>query len=249
MILILGSTHDDILYYESVMTERHEETIFGTYTIQIGKIYNQEVVLAYDIYTSYMSSLISNYIIEKYFIILVIVVGKCVTYNTDFKAGEIAVSKRVIIGDVDQVKEANARLGQLPHFPRSFYTPEDISDALLKSLETRSFMKYQTATFISANVIYDNESMIHHISMDGYVLGHKKNVVFDCTSGGVCIACHIAKIPYICIKVVEKRMGEKSTADNYITVLKQYADVGKVVVATIGDISRNEVVGGTTYEK
>ena len=65
MILILGSTHDDILYYESVMTERHEETIFGAYTIQIGKIYNQEVVLAYDIYTSYMSSLISNYIIEK----------------------------------------------------------------------------------------------------------------------------------------------------------------------------------------
>ena len=100
MILIVGSTHDDILYFESVMTERHEETIFDIYKIQVGKISNQQVILAYDLYTSYMSLLVTNYILNKYFVILVFSVGKCVTYNNDFKCGDIAVSKRVIFGDV-----------------------------------------------------------------------------------------------------------------------------------------------------
>ena len=242
MILILGSTHDDILYFESVMTERQEEVIFDTYKIQIGKIFNQQVVLAYDIYTSYMSMLITNYIVSKYFVILVFVVGKCVTYGTDFKPGDIAMSKRVIIGDVDQVTEANVRLGQLPHFPRSFYTQDDVSDVVSKALEKRSFANHQTATFVSANVIYDTPEKYDHICMDGYILGHKNNVVFDCTSGGVCIACHLAKIPWIAVKAVLKRIGEKSTSDAYIKVLKQYSDIGKAIVSAIGDIGRNEII-------
>ena len=224
------------------MTERQEETVFDIYKIQIGKIFNQQVVLAYDIYTSYMSSLVANYIISKYFVILVFVVGKCVTYNTDFKAGDIAVSKRVIIGDVDQVIETNSRLGQLPHFPRSFYMQEDVSDIVLKALEKRSFSNHQTATFISANVIYDSVEKYDHIYADGYVLGHKNNVVFDCTSGGVCVACHIAKIPCIAVKAVLKRVGEKTTSDGYIKVLRQYADIGKAIVSAIGDIGRNEII-------
>ena len=242
MILILGSTHDDILYFESVMTERHEETVFDTYKIQVGKIFNQEVVLAYDIYTSYMSALVTNYIVSKYFVILVFVVGKCVAFNTDFKTGDIAVSKRVILGDVDQVYETNSRLGQLPHFPRSFYTQDDVSDIVMNSLEKRSFIYHQTATFVSANTIYDDQDKYRNIYMDGYVLGHKRNVVFDCTSGGVSVACHIAKIPSISVKVVLKRVGEKTTSDEYISVLRRYSDVGKSIVSAIGDIGRNEII-------
>lgn len=242
MILIVGSTHDDILYFESVMTERHEETVFDIYKIQVGKISNQQVILAYDLYTSYMSSLVTNYILSKYFVILVFVVGKCVTYNNDFKSGDIAVSKRVILGDVDQILETNSRLGQLPHFPRSFYTQDDISDIVLKALEKRSFVHHQTATFISANAIYDDIKKFGHVSADGYVLGHKTNVVFDCISGGVCIACHIAKLPCISVKAVLKQVGEKTTSDLYINVLKKYTDIGKAIVSAIGDIGRNEIL-------
>ena len=242
MILIVGSTHDDILYFESVMTERHEETVFDIYKIQVGKISNQQVILAYDLYTSYMSSLVTNYILNKFFVILVFVVGKCVTYNNDFKKGDIAVSKRVILGDVDQVLETNSRLGQLPHFPRSFYTQDDISDIVMAALEKRSFVRHETATFISANIISDDMEKGGHMSVDGYVLGHKNNVVFDCTSGGVCIACHIAKIPCISVKVILKQVGEKTTSDLYINALKKYTDIGKAIVSAIGDIGSNEII-------
>ena len=45
MIVILGSTHDDILYFESVMTNRRDETLFDIYKLEYGTIFNQE---AYD---------------------------------------------------------------------------------------------------------------------------------------------------------------------------------------------------------
>ena len=242
MILIVGSTHDDILYFESVMTERHEEKVFDMYTIQVGKIFNQQVVLAYDIYTPYIASLVTNYIIEKFFIILVFVVGRCVSYNNDFALCDIAVSKRVILGDVDQVAEANVRFGQIPKFPRSFYTQEDISEIVFSSLEKRSFSKFHEATFVSANTVYDSEAKLRHTIVDGFVFGHKHDVVFDCTSGGVCIACFINKIPSISIKVVERRVGEASSTEKYMAVLKKYSDIGKAIVSAIGDIGSNEII-------
>ena len=81
MILILGSTHDDILYFESVMTNKKEEKIFDRYSLIFGTIFNQEVVVAYDLHTSYISTFITAYIIQKYFIVLVFVVGRCIAYS------------------------------------------------------------------------------------------------------------------------------------------------------------------------
>lgn len=250
MIMILGSHHDDILYFESVMTERREETIFFDYKIQIGKIFNQEVVLVYDVYTSYESALLTNYIIEKYFVLLIFVVGKCVSLNEDILPGQIAISKRVIMGDVDQIKEANVRLGQIPRFPPNFKSEEEIMHLVATSLEKRSFSKYKLASFISANEILDKKERIKHLENDGYYYGHKNNIVFDCTSGGVCMVSYMKKVPYVAIKAVERLLDKPSTSDNYIEVLKQYASIGKAVVTCIGEISHNDVIkaGGNNNE-
>ncbi len=244
MIMILGSTHDDILYFESVMTNKREELVLERYPVQIGTIFNQEVVLVHGIYTSYVSALLTSHVIEKYFVMLVFVVGKCISFNQDLKQGDIAISKRVIVGDVNQTKEAGVKLGQLPGFPRSFQTEEEIQQYMISSLVKRSFSKYALATVISTNMIIDSKAKVENIYMDGYVLGHKDNVVFDCTSGGAAVACHIHKIPSIVIKVVEREMEKPSGADDYIEVLKKYSDVGKAVVTCIGDIGRNDIIRG-----
>ena len=244
MIMILGSTHDDILYFESVMTNKREEIVLERYPVQIGTIFNQEVVLVHNVYTSYISALITSHIIEKYFVMLVFIVGKCVSFNGDLKQGDIALSKRIIVGDVDQTKEAGVKLGQLPGFPRSFQTEEEIQQYMIASLEKRSFTKYGLATIISANMILDSKAKIENIYMDGYVLGHKDSVVFDCISGGAAVACHIHKIPSISIKVVEREIEKVGNADAYIAVLKKYSDVGKAVVTCIGDIGRNDIIRG-----
>ena len=45
MILIIGSHHDDILYFESVMSNKRTETVLDKYVVTIGTIFNQSVVL------------------------------------------------------------------------------------------------------------------------------------------------------------------------------------------------------------
>ena len=85
MILILGSHHDDILYFESVMSNKRTETVLDKYKVTIGTIFNQSVVLADGVETNYLSSALTLYLIEKYFVFLVFVVGKCVAYTHDIK--------------------------------------------------------------------------------------------------------------------------------------------------------------------
>ena len=242
MIIIFGSTHDDILYYESVMNNKKEEKLYDIYPLTYGKIFNQEVVLVHDVYTSYISALITSYIISKYFVVLIFVVGKCIAYSNDVKSGEIAISKRVILGDVDQIRGANVKLGQIPHLPRSLETGEEVIGYLTDAIERRSFSRYSISTFVSANKIFDQKERISDLIMDDYVLGHKTNVVFDCTSGGVFLSAHLHKIPCIAIKVCERMIDGKVSMDDYINVLKQYSNVGRAVVTCIGDIGRNDII-------
>ena len=200
--------------------------------------------MVWDIYTSYESCLISSYLIQKYFVILIFVVGKCVAFSDNLSGGDVAISSRVLIGDVDQIKETNARLGQIPHFPRAFECENDIITYFHNSIEKRSFAKHELCTFISSNAIMNTTEKVKDISMGGMVLGYDHNVVFDCTSGGVAIAAYLSKVPILVVKVVEVNLDEKFSAETYVRVLKHYSDVGKSIVTCIGDIGRNDVIRG-----
>ena len=116
MIMIMGSQHDDILYFESVMTNKKEETVLGKFKVTTGTIFNQAVLVVDGIKTNYLSSALTLYLVEKYFVILVLVVGRCISFSEDIKPLEIAISKNVIAGDVDQVNEENVKMGQIPGF-------------------------------------------------------------------------------------------------------------------------------------
>ena len=244
MIVILGSTHDDILYFESVMTNRHDETLFDIVKLEYGTIFNQEVVLAFNIYTSYVSGIVTDYLLQKHFVALCFVVGKCVAFSSDVKAGDIAIASGVVFGDVDQVKETNAQIGQIPNMPRELKASDEVIAYLEQALEKRSFSRHEQTLYISSNSILDTTDKYKHLMMNDFILGYKERVVFDCTSGGVFLAAALYKIPVVAIKVVEKSTNEKSTVDKYINVLKQYSGVGRAVVTCIGDIGRNDIMRG-----
>ena len=70
MIMIIGSQHDDILYFESVITNKKEELIMGKFKVTIGTIFNQAVMLVDQVKTNYLSSALTLYLIEKYFVSL-----------------------------------------------------------------------------------------------------------------------------------------------------------------------------------
>ena len=146
MILIVGSQHDDILYFESVMSNKKQELVLGQYPVTVGTIFNQGVVLVDQIKTNYVSSALVLHLIEKYFIFLVFNVGRCIAFTKDVKPLEIAVSQRVVAGDVDQINEDNVKFAQIPGFEQVFNCQNDIIGYLSDAFEKRTFSKIKLPT-------------------------------------------------------------------------------------------------------
>ena len=163
MIMIIGSQHDDILYFESVITNKREELVMGKFKVTIGTIFNQAVMLVDQVKTNYLSSALTLYLIEKYFIILVLVVGRCIAYTKDLKPLDIVISKHVILGDVDQVNEDNVKYGQIPGFEQIFDASEDVVSYIESAFEKRTFSTFKEANFISTSVDYHKPGQIYDI--------------------------------------------------------------------------------------
>ena len=242
MIMIIGSQHDDILYFESVITNKKEELIMGKFKVTIGTIFNQAVMLVDQVKTNYLSSALTLYLIEKYFVILVLVVGRCIAYSKDLKPLDIVISKHVVLGDVDQVNEDNVKYGQVPGFEQVFDASEDVVSYLESAFEKRTFSVYKEANFISTSVDYHKPGQIYDIQEFDHILGFDTNVVFDTNTGGVGIGCALTKVPFVSIKVVERYLEKNSDVNTYLKAMKEYVNIGKAVVTCIGDIGRNEII-------
>ena len=242
MILIIGSQHDDILYFESVMSNKREEVVLDKYKVTIGTIFNQSVVLVDQVKTNYLSSMLTLYLVEKYFVFLVFVVGRCVAFTHDLKPGDIAVSKRLIAGDVDQVNEDNVKMGQIPGFEQVFTCQDDVIGYLSSAFEKRTYSAYRISSFVSTSVDYHNVQQVEHLKECEHVLGFRNNVVLDSNSAGVALACSLRRIAFVSVKVVERYIDSEKNINTYLKALKEYTNVGKAIVTCIGDIGHNEVI-------
>lgn len=244
MILIVGSQHDDILYFETVMSNKKEEIILGQYKITMGTIFNQAVILLDQVITNYVSSALVLYLIEKYMVFLVFNVGRCISFTKDLKPLQIAISKNVVAGDVDQVNDENIKLGQIPGFEQVFQCQEDVIGYLVNAFENRTYCTTKLTNYISTSVDYHRASQVAHLKESEHLLGFANNIVFDCNSAGIALACALRKVAFISVKVIERNIDQANNINTYLNALKEYTNIGKAVVTCIGDIGHNEVITG-----
>ena len=244
MILIVGSQHDDILYFESVMSNKKTELILGQYTVTVGTIFNQGVVLVDQIKTNYVSSALILHLIEKYFIFLIFNVGRCVAYTHDIKPLEIALSQRIVAGDVDQINEDDVKFGQIPGFEQVFNCQEDVISYLSDAFEKRTYSKIKVSNYVSTSVEYHRASQVDHLKECEHLLGFSSNIVLDTNSAGIALAASLKKVAFVSVKVVERYIDGTKDINTYLKALKEYTNVGKAVVTCIGDIGHNEVIEG-----
>ena len=242
MILIVGNQHDDILYFESVMSNKKQEINLGKYPVTVGTIFNQGVVLVDQVKTNYVSSALILHLIEKYFIFLIFNVGRCVAFTHDVKPSEIAISKRVVAGDVDQVNEDNVKYGQIPGFEQVFVCQDDVIGYLSDAFEKRTFSALKICNYISTSVDYHRVSQVDHLKECEHLLGFANNVVFDNNSAGLALAAELKKVAFVSVKVIERYLDGDKNINTYLKSLKEYTNIGKAVVTCIGDIGHNEVI-------
>ena len=241
MIAIFGTNHDDILFFESIMSNRTESVILKKYKISVGTIFNQEVVLIDGNYTTILSAGISSYVFNKFHVDLAYVVGRCVSISGDLKTGDIVIANKIINADVDQLEAKNVVIGQIPGFEKEFKVQNDLIGYVVDALNKRAFIQAKIATFYSSN---DFDIQTLQKIKEKNITNKEELAIVDNASGGVAVSGLLYDVPVIGVRVVEKELGKPWDVENYLFVLDRYAALGKAVVSSIGDIGRNDVLYG-----
>lgn len=243
MILIIGNNHDDVLYFESVAKDVKEEVILNKYHAIVGSIFNQNVLILKDVYTSYLSTGLCMYLIEKYHILMVFNVGKCRALTPDLRTGDIVISNKIVFGDVDQSAVVKGtKVAQIPGFEVAYYTNNQLLSILRSCLDRVGKGRHFEATYLSSSVYKLDFTEVDRFLAMLEATGDTTEVVVDGEIAGVALASTLMDIPCIGIKVIESKTAEQPTVDTYLRVLKSYSALGKAIVSAIGEIGRNDVL-------
>ena len=243
MIVIVGDSQDDVLYFETVLANKKEEFIMNRFKLSIGTIFSQGVIVLSGMSTSILTSAVLTYILNNYYVDLVINVGRCLNASDKVKPGNIALSSEVIDANVDLTIFKDVGMAQIPGFSREFTVQDDIFHYVAQALENRPNIDYEKAVYIST----DNMS----IDMVNYLKNHNtmfnrntEHFVIDSNSSGVAVACALKSVPFIVVKVIESTFDQTSNLKTYSQVLQRYIDLGKAVISTINNIGRSDILEG-----
>ena len=131
MIVIVGDTQDDVLYFETVLANKREEILLNRFKVSIGTIFSQDVMVLNGMSTSILASGVLTHILDNYYIDLVINVRKCLSASDNAVAGNIALASEVIDVNVDLSIFRDVGMAQIPGFSREFQIQDDIYHYLL----------------------------------------------------------------------------------------------------------------------
>ena len=243
MIVIVGETHDDILYFDSVLANRREETILNRYKISLGTIFSQEVLIVHELYTSILSSAVLMNILDSYYVDLVICVGRCMIVSDDIKNGDIVISSKIIDANVDVTMFNDVITGQIPGFDRDFAVQNDIISYLSQGLDRRTTVDYHEAIYLSTDNMSQQMCDFLKERKTIFALDNEK-IVIDQNSSGIAIAASLKGVPFIIAKVAENNLSVANNLESYTMVLSRYIDLGKAVMSTINDIGRSDILEG-----
>jgi len=243
MILIVGNNKDDILYFETRINDKREEKIFNKYRVVIGNISSQPVMLLSEIYTNVMSAALLSYVIEKYFVLFVIKIGKCLTLSKTLDVGNIVISRKVYACDVDVSDIQGVKIGQLPNFPTSYTINNDLLNLVTSSISKVAKQQAYLTTYISSNKHFTDINDLKPFIHDDLIFGQSiDETVFDSELYGIAMVCYLFGIPFISINVVYGHVGDEFSSNNYIKLLKQYGNLGNSVANIIGEVGSKEVL-------
>ena len=241
MILILGSVYDDVLYFDTQLKKRREETFKDHFKIIFGELYGQNVVLAYNIFTNYMSSVVTTYLISKYDVIAVINVGS-VRCLDDFKDGDIVYSETLFLGDADVSVFEKVKKGQVPTYPQIFSGNSYFNNLINVYSSKFIISNVKKGNYISLNREIVSIDQLNQIKNENVILGVSKDFIFDSTFGGVALSSATFDVPFVCLKVVISKIKDKVTTLERIRCIKEYANVGKIISAIILEIGRKDTL-------
>jgi len=243
MILIVGQSHDDVLYYENILRNKKSiNSLFRTFPCVTGHIFNQEVTIIYNVVTSYVSGIVISTAIQQFKPNCVIYVGKCKAITKSINVGDIILANNIVPIDIDQCEYFDVKVGEIPVIQNDFHVDQIVLELLRKTCETTLTKDFHTCTLLCANKIYANENELEMYGHDDSFFGRRSRYVLDSDCISALLACKFHDIPFVTIKVVDSRLGEVTGVENFVKTLGAYAKVGKTVASFIGELGRRDLL-------
>ena len=247
MIVIVGDTYDDVLYFDTVLANKKEKVILNRFKISVGTIFSQGAIVVRDMSTSVLVSAVLTHILDNNYVDLVIGVGKCLSVSEKLKPGDIALSSNVIDANVDLSIFKDVGMAQIPGFSREFLVQDDIFGYLSENLDKRPNIDHFRASYLSTDNM--SKDMVNFLKENKTMFfKNDERFVIDHNSAGIAMACALKDVPFIMCKVVEGEMAHTPNLKSYSNVLSRYIDLGKGVISTINNIGRSDILEGDENE-
>ena len=242
MILVIGSSHDDVLYLESMMRNVEREKLNERCFYFTGLLSGQSICVAYGLDTNYMSSVVATYLIQKFNAPVVINVGMARAFSHDLNVGDVVICKSVYLADVNMVNETRVKLTEIPGMNEYC-----ISDVYLVNLLNKLGLNFfsnnlKSGTLVSSNNFYNSITDMEKLNVtDGITfLGKERYICLDNEAGGIAVSCTLLGVPFVSIKIIQYILDvENYNKESFINALKEYPAVGKLITSLIAEITNN----------
>lgn len=208
MILIIGTTEDDIFYFKNRMKISEKNMIASKYPYYVGTFAGKDICLAYSGYSNIASAAVTSFMITKYKPYIVICVGTVSAFSENLHQSELFIAERVYLGDIDFTPlGTNTRYGQIKEMP-AFYSSEEDYIKLIETINSRTEnLHIGRGPLISTNVFFKNRKKANELLENNFA--HiESTTAFDTEAGGVITACYIQEVPWILLKAVNYEIGK-----------------------------------------
>lgn len=236
MIVILGQTEDDILYYTSRFTsgQQIDELPFGI-KVHRGKFGIDDIIIAATGYGNVQSALATNMIIEKYDPYLVINTGGVISLDKSLHQGDLFVADRYYFDGVRYNPIMNIPYGQIPGNPE-FFIFENAKNGQVESasFEVGKGSFAERGYLLSGEQIYTDSQTINELKNNHYA--YVKNMIraYDTTSGGIAMVCYQKQVTLLTIRVVSMELDNPEHLVNYQRkCLEATPTIGRVITKLI----------------
>ena len=201
MILVVGETYDSLLGLRTLLGSSDGiEPVVNDLPGFIGKLGEEDVVGLTGGTSDYLSLVSTTKAILRYKPRLVVAFGESSSLSPLLNLGDIVIGNRCFIHGIN-FAATGLPYGAIPGFKSFFFSDIDFArKAEEVALKHTTFHAIRGDILSGERKIVDQEEfttiLLRHYASSAHILS------YDCTSGGIALACQIEKIPFLPLRAV-----------------------------------------------
>ncbi|MFA5660012.1 MAG: hypothetical protein WC968_01260 [Bacilli bacterium] len=217
MILLLGTTPDDILYIRKKMKLVEKGALKGDHFYYVGEYGGKDICITYTGNSNLMSSIICTYMIRKFDPYLVISIGSCSSASKGLKQGDLFVAERVYLGVFDYNSVNDRHFSEAIHMAPYYVTEDSYIRYVERINVSAGNYKLVRGPVLNVGKFYTDMNEVNKlIDNQENFLGGK--IAIDTEMGGIVTCARFFGVPWLMIKAINYEIGEDEQLLTHVRV-------------------------------